>query len=62
MTESRKIGIGFECMMCEELKLVAQLESCGTVPNPEKSRLSRPAGQSGRDNIEKNRSPEFLFD
>jgi hypothetical protein len=23
------------------------LESCGTVPNPEKSRLSRPAGQSG---------------
>jgi hypothetical protein len=23
------------------------LESCGTVPNPEKSRLSRPAGQTG---------------
>ncbi len=40
------------------------LESCGTVPNPEKSRLSRKifgTGQTGRDNIEKNRSPEFLF-
>src|SRR3984957_12876426 len=24
------------------------LESCGTVPNPEKSRLSRPAGQTGQ--------------
>jgi hypothetical protein len=26
-----------------------QLESCGTVPNPEKLRLSRPVGQLGRD-------------
>jgi hypothetical protein len=48
--------ISFEC----------KVESCGTVPNPEKSHLSRPVGQSGRDkrdrdNIEKNRSPEFFF-
>jgi hypothetical protein len=24
-----------------------KVESCGTVPNPEKSRLSRPVGQTG---------------
>jgi hypothetical protein len=26
---------------------MSRLETCGTVPNPEKSRLSRPAGQTG---------------
>ncbi len=30
-----------------EHQQVYKVESCGTVPNPEKSRLSRPVGQSG---------------
>ena len=49
------------------------LEHCGTVPNPEKSRLSCPAGQTGlsrkffgtgqtgRDNIEKTCVPNFFI-